>query len=105
METASRPSSSATAIGAPAYAGVHNVAKGFAAASIADQAATTARTAAASGAVAHAVAAASGAYAPDTASDANFAAWSASTSHPADIHLAQNAHLLKLIAGTRAKHA
>jgi len=73
--------------------------------SIADQTATTARTAAASGAVAHAVAAASGAYAPDTTSDANFAAWSASTSHPADIHLAQNAHLLKLIAGTRAKHA
>jgi hypothetical protein len=91
-----------------AYAGVHNVAKGFAAANIAEQAATAARTAAASGAVAHAaaVAAAGGTYAPDTASEAYFAAWSAATAHPSDRHyLAQNAHLLELIAGTRAEHA
>jgi hypothetical protein len=57
----------------------------------------------ASGAVAHAatVAAAGGTYAPDTASEAYFAAWSAATAHPADRHyLAQNAHLLELIAGT-----
>ncbi|WP_329058084.1 DUF7666 domain-containing protein [Amycolatopsis sp. NBC_01480] len=91
-----------------AYAEIHNVAKGFAAANIAEQAATAARTAAASGAVAHAaaVAAARGTYAPDTAADAYFAAWSATTVRPADYHyLAQNAHLLELIAGTRAKQA
>jgi hypothetical protein len=86
-----------------AYAGIHNVAIVFAAANIAEQAATAARTAAASGAVAHAaaVAAAGGTYAPDTASDAYFAAWSAATAHPSERHyLAQNAHLLELIAGT-----
>lgn len=91
-----------------AYAGVHNVASGFAAANAADRAATAARTAAAAGAVAHAaaVAAARGAYAPDTASDAYFAAWAASAAHPADSHyLAQNADLLELIADARAQRA
>jgi hypothetical protein len=93
---------------AAAYTGVHNVARGFAAANAADHAATAAHTAAASHAVAHAaaVAAASGAYAPDTASDAYFAAFSASAAHPADGHyLAQNADLLELIADSRAKRA
>lgn len=88
-----------------AYRGIHNVARGFAAADAADRAATAARTAAASGAVAHAagVAAASGTYAPDTAADRYFAAWSASTTQPADGHyLAQNENLLELIAASRA---
>lgn len=91
-----------------AYTEVHNVAKGFAAAAVAERAAAAARTAAAAGAVAHAaaVAAASGTYAPDTASDAYFAAWSASTAHPADGHYqAQNAYLIELIAGSRAQRA
>ncbi|MFJ1758878.1 hypothetical protein ACIOD2_01095 [Amycolatopsis sp. NPDC088138] len=83
------------------YAEVHNVAKGFAAAKTADHAAAAAHSAAASGAVAHAaaVAAARGSYAPDTASDAYFAAWSAAAAQQADSHyLAQNADLIELIA-------
>jgi hypothetical protein len=91
-----------------AHTGVHNVAKGIAAANTADHAATAAHTAAASGAVAHAaaVAAASGVYAPDTAADRYFAAWSAFAAHPADSHyLEQNADLLELIADSRAIRA
>ena len=89
-----------------AYASVHNVAAGFAAANVADEAAAAARRAAASGTVAHAaaVAAARGVYAADTAADAYFAAFSAATSQSADSHyLAQNADLLGLIANSRAK--
>lgn len=88
-----------------AYAEVHNVARGFAAANTADRAAVAAHTAAAAGAVAHAaaVAAASGTYAPDTASDAYFAAFSAAAAHPADGHyLTQNADLVELITASRA---
>jgi hypothetical protein len=89
-----------------AFASVHNVAAGFATADAADHAAAAARRAAAAGAVAHAaaVAAARGVYAPDTAADAYFAAFSAAASQPADGHyLAQNADLFELIADSRAK--
>jgi hypothetical protein len=91
-----------------AYEGIHNVARGFVAANVADRAATAARAAAASGAVAHAagVAAASGTYAPDTAADRYFAAWAAATAQPTDRHyLAQNEKLLELIATSRANPA
>ena len=103
----------ADAIGAAAdlvaaYAGVHNVAAGIAAATVADRAAVAARTAASAGAVAHAaaVAAQSGVYPPDTAADRYYAAWSAYSAHPADDHyLEQNAYLLELIAESRAGRA
>ncbi|MEV6634893.1 hypothetical protein AB0M54_29505 [Actinoplanes sp. NPDC051470] len=87
-----------------AYAEVHNVARGFATAMVAERAAAAARVAAASGAVAHAaaVAAASGVYAPDTASDAYYAAFSAAATYPVDRHyLAQDAALAELIAASR----
>ncbi|WNV86900.1 hypothetical protein [Umezawaea sp. Da 62-37] len=49
------------------------------------------------------MAARSGVHATDTAADHYFPAWSAPSAHPADDHyLARNAHLLELIADSRA---
>jgi hypothetical protein len=64
--------------------------------------AVAAHAAASAGAIAHAaaVAAASGVYAPDTAADRYFAAWSAFTAQPPDGHYQeQSEDLLELIAG------
>lgn len=83
-----------------AQTGIHNVAKGFAAARVASLAAEAARDSAAAGAVAHAaaVAAARGEYTPDTAADRFFAAWSAVTNFPAGEHYAaQSSRLLGLV--------